>query len=108
MFWGARLRGGIETQSSQHWAAKIMTVLNGEEEPPAVKLTLVVTLEEPGVLSSDLLIFWVLHCRFGFFFFPFVFLVRPFVEPLLPKRGWGVAGWAELRNRPDTGSGVGV
>lgn len=39
------------------WAAEIMTVLNGEEEPPAVKLTLVVTLEEPGVLSSDLLIF---------------------------------------------------
>lgn len=63
---GSTGRGGIEVQSSQRRAAKIMTVLNGEEEPPTVKLTLVVTLEELGVLSSDLLIFGCFIVLWGF------------------------------------------
>lgn len=63
----------------------------GEEAPPAVKLTLVVTLEEPGVLSSDLLIFGCFIVLLGFCPFPFSFSVGPFVELLLPKRRWGVA-----------------
>lgn len=60
-------------QSSQRRAAKIMTVLNGEEEPPAVKLTLVVTLEEQGMLSSDLPIFGCFIVCWGFFFFFYPF-----------------------------------
>lgn len=43
-----------------------MVMLNGEEEPPAVELTLVVTLEELGMLSSDLLIFGCLIVFLGF------------------------------------------
>lgn len=53
---------------------KILSVVNGEEEPPAVRLALVVTLEELGVLSSDLLIFWCFTVLLGFVF-PFVRLL---------------------------------
>lgn len=51
-----------------------MSVVNGEEEPPAVRLSLVVTLEELGVLSSDLLTFRCFIVLLGFVFpFPFGF-----------------------------------
>lgn len=86
------MRGGIEVQSSQRRAAKIMTVLNGEEEPPAVKLTLVVTLEEQGMLSSDLPIFGCFIVCWGFFFFltPFLwFLGVTFREAAAPQEGTG-------------------
>lgn len=45
---------------------KITSVVNGEEEPPAVRLSLVVTLEELGVLSSDLLMFRCFIVFLGF------------------------------------------
>ena len=77
-------------QSSQRRAAKIMTVLNGEEELPAVKLTLVVTLEEPGVLSSDLPISGCFIVLSGFFFpFPVVSRCDPLWSRCSP-RGDGV------------------
>lgn len=85
------MRGDIEVQSSQRRAAKIMTVLNGEEEPPAVKLTLVVTLEEPGTLSSDLPIFGCFIVCWGFFFLtPFLwFLGVTFCGAAAPHEGTG-------------------
>lgn len=79
-----------------------------EEAPPAVKLTLVVTLEEPGVPSCDLLMFGCFVVLWGFYPLPFSFSVGPFVELLLPKRRRGVAGWTELRSCPDPGSIVGL
>lgn len=53
---------------------EILSVVNGEEELPAVGLALLVTLEELGVLSSDLLIFWCFRVLWGFVF-PFVSLL---------------------------------
>lgn len=80
-------------QSSRCWAAKIMAVLNGEEEPPAVKLTLVVTLEEPGVLATDLPIFGCFIVLLGGFFFLFPFPLVFWCDPLwscCSPRGDGV------------------
>lgn len=53
-----------------------MSVVNGEEDQPAVRLTLVVTLEELGVLSSNLLTLRCFIVLLGFVFpFPFGFSV---------------------------------
>lgn len=55
---------------------EMMSVVSGEEAPPAVKLTLVMTLEELGVLSSDLLTFRCFIVLSGFVFpSPFCFSV---------------------------------
>lgn len=59
-------------------------MVNGEEELPAVSLTLVVTLEELGVLSSDLLTLRCFIVLLGFVF-PFGFSVWPFVGLLLQE-----------------------
>lgn len=68
MFWGAWGEAALRGRG------KMMSVVNGEEEPPAVRLSLVVTLEELGVLSSDLLTFRCFIVPLGFVFpFPFGF-----------------------------------
>lgn len=44
----------LRCKAARCQAVEIIAVLNGEEEPPAGRLTVVVTPEEPGVLRSDL------------------------------------------------------
>lgn len=95
-FWGG-WKVALRCKAARCQAVEIIAVLNGEEEPPAGRLTVVVTPEEPGVLRSDLGSRSDLLALGGFaapllFSFPLP-SCRCATEPQLPERGWHAMGW---------------